>query len=287
MNFQNLVCVNDHKMNVFIAGNGEKTLVFLAGSGVTAPVLEYKPLYEKFIDTFQIAVVEKAGYGFSEWNTGAKRDVLTMVNESREALKNAGVQPPYILVAHSYSGIEAVYWANCFPEEVHAVLGLDMVTPQYALAQAAELPEEKKLVMLDKQKRMFEKLQRSKFLQKLLKNQTLNASGVWSNGALNDAEKTLYQDLFYKNLCNVEIREEQIEATNNAVLAVQTGKLKVPGHMFISNMKTPLKKTTWLAENTAFAKENGWQYETADNHFFYVSSPEQIASVWKKFMKTL
>ncbi len=287
MNLKNLVCVNGHEMNVFVTGSGVKTIVFLAGSGVTAPVLEYKPLYEELIDMFRIVVVEKAGYGFSQSNTGVKRDILSMVNESREALKKVGIEPPYFLAAHSYSGLEAVYWANSFPEEVEAVLGLDMVTPRYALAQAAELSEEKKLAMLDRQTKMLGTLQRSKFWQKLLKNQTLNASGVWNSGLLSDEEKMLYKELFYRNLCNTEVRDEQIAATNNALLTERTGRMKVPGYMFISNMKTPLKKTTWLAENTAFAEDNGLQYEIADSHFLYVKSQGHIASVWKAFAAAL
>ena len=112
---KNFVSVNGHRLHVHVTGNGTKTIVFLAGAMITAPVLEYKPLYTRLTDSFRIAVVEKAGYGFSEGNTGASRDVRTMVEESRAALQQSGVQPPYLLAAHSYSGMEAVYWAAAFP----------------------------------------------------------------------------------------------------------------------------------------------------------------------------
>lgn len=283
----NHVLVNGHKINVFIKGDSNRTIVFLPGSGVSSPILEYKSLYENFIPEFKIVVVEKAGYGFSQSNTGAKRDVCTLVNESREALLKSGVEPPYCLVAHSYAGIESLYWANSYPDEITALLGLDMVTPQYALAQAAELSEEKKLVMLNNQKKLFKKLISSKFLQAISKKKTVGASGVLKSGILNEEEKEIYTELFYKNLCNSEIYDEQREATSNAKITLKTGALNVPCHMFISNMKTPLKNTSWLSENVAFAEKSGCNYENIDNHFAYVTSPKNIAEVWKQFINSI
>ncbi|MBQ8297240.1 MAG: alpha/beta hydrolase [Ruminococcus sp.] len=287
MNYKNIVRVNGHGMNVFHTGSGADTLVFLAGAAVTAPVLEYKPLWSRLSETFRIAVPEKLGYGFSDSDTGSPRDVETMVNQTREALLNAGIKPPYILVPHSYSGTEAVYWANTYTSEIKAILGLDMVTPGFALAQAEELPEDKKRAMVERNEKLYRKISSSRLLQKLLRKQTVEATGVLKSGALDDEEKKLYCELFYKNLCNGEISSEQLLATSNAETAEKTGKLKVPAHMFISDMKTPLKKTSWLAENTAFAKENGISYETAKSHFYYAEAPDIIAGVWRNFIKAL
>lgn len=44
----------------------------------------------------------------------------------RAALKSAKIEAPYILCPHSMSGIEALYWAQQYPEEVLAIIGLDM-----------------------------------------------------------------------------------------------------------------------------------------------------------------
>lgn len=287
MNYKNIVKVNGHGMNVFITGSGADTLVFLAGAAVTSPVLEYKPLYDELKNTFKIVIPEKLGYGFSDSDTESPRDVDTMVNQTREALLNAGIKPPYILVPHSYSGTEAVYWANTYPSEIKAILGLDMVTPRFALAQAEELPEDKKRAMVERNEKLYRKISGSRFWQKLLRKQTVEATGVLKCGALDDEEKKLYCELFYKNLCNSEISAEQLAATSNAVTSNETGKLKIPAHMFISNMKTPMKKTTWKAENEAFAKENGIVAETASSHFCYVQETEKIAGVWRKFIKSL
>ena len=36
--------VDGHNMNIYTEGSGSKTLVFMAGSGIPSPYLEYKPL---------------------------------------------------------------------------------------------------------------------------------------------------------------------------------------------------------------------------------------------------
>lgn len=58
---------------------------------------------------YQIAVVEKAGYGFSDISD-IDRDIDTILFETRESLNKAGIKNNrYILFPHSMSGIEALY----------------------------------------------------------------------------------------------------------------------------------------------------------------------------------
>lgn len=47
------------------------------------------------------------------------------------ALDKAGIQDPYVLCPHSLSGLEALYWAQKYPDEVEAIVGLDMAVPAY------------------------------------------------------------------------------------------------------------------------------------------------------------
>ena len=57
--------VGKTNINVYTKGEGSATIVFLAGSGIGCPGLEYKPLYKRLSDKYRIAVIEKAGYGLS------------------------------------------------------------------------------------------------------------------------------------------------------------------------------------------------------------------------------
>ena len=122
------VTVDDHNMSVYVSGEGKHTLVFLAGAGDPYPILSFKPFADRFKD-MRVVVVEKFGYGFSDGIDGA-RDVDTRVRQNRETLKAAGVEGPYILCPHSYSGLESIYWAQLYPDEVEAIIGLDMAVPK-------------------------------------------------------------------------------------------------------------------------------------------------------------
>ena len=125
-----LVNVNGNKLHVFSKGNGDKTFVFLSGSGTACPTLDFKPLWSLLSKKHRIVVVEKFGYGWSE-STNHSRDIDTLINESREALKLVGIESPYFLVPHSLSGLESLYWAQKYPNEVKAIIGLDPRIPTF------------------------------------------------------------------------------------------------------------------------------------------------------------
>lgn len=117
------------RIHVYAEGEGPDTLVFLAGHGTSNPVLDFKPLWQRLAGSFRIAVVERPGYGWSG-GTGRPRDVDTLLAETRGALDGAGERGPYVLLAHSMAGLEALRWAQEYPGEVRALIGLDPCTPE-------------------------------------------------------------------------------------------------------------------------------------------------------------
>ena len=123
-----LVNVDGDNMNVFVEGDGEHTLVFMAGWGAPCPIYAFKPLYDELTNEYRCVVIEKFGYGFSDEHEGS-RDVKTLVREDREALSKAGIEGPYVLCPHSLSGLEATLWAQEYPDEIEAIIGLDMTVP--------------------------------------------------------------------------------------------------------------------------------------------------------------
>lgn len=66
-----------------------------------------------------------------EWSDLAETDrtVENIVREMRAALSKADIQGPYILMPHSVSGIYSMYYADQYPEEVKAVIGIDPTLP--------------------------------------------------------------------------------------------------------------------------------------------------------------
>lgn len=125
-----MIDLGGYRVHVYTEGENENApaLVFLSGSATVAPVYDFKQLYRLLSDEYKIAVVEKAGYGYSSI-VEVERDVNSMVTEVQMALHKAGIDAPYVLVPHSMSGLEAIYWAQQFPDDVAGIVGLDMAVP--------------------------------------------------------------------------------------------------------------------------------------------------------------
>ena len=276
--------VGGTELNVYTEGSGSPTIVFLSGGGVTCPVLEYKPIWKRMSGKYRIAVIEKAGYGFSGSKT-TERTVENLVAEDREALAKAGINPPYVLAAHSYSGFEAVYWANTYPDEVKAVLSMDMGIPDMAIAQSKELPEEKRRAMVLKQQKLLQKVSKGGILTKLMKNKLENASGLMSGNELTEDEKSAYKEYFYKNIAHQEFTDEAMLMTDNAVKASKTGLLKCPCCFFVSDMKMPVKSVSWRQVGADYAKKCGGELHLSDKgHMMYAFIPDEMSDTFKKFL---
>ncbi|WP_081416035.1 alpha/beta hydrolase [Peribacillus kribbensis] len=124
-----LVEVDGKHMHVYSKGNGENTIVLLSGLGTAAPVLDFEPLINELSKNNKVVVVENFGYGWSDL-TNKERTVENIVEETRTALKKSNIKGPYILMPHSISGIYSMYYANKYPKEVRAVIGIDPTLPK-------------------------------------------------------------------------------------------------------------------------------------------------------------
>lgn len=124
-----LVEVDGNNMHVYTKGDGENTIVLLSGLGTAAPVLDFNPLINELANNNKVVVVETFGYGWSDLSN-KERTVENIVKEIRAALKKSNLEGPYILMPHSISGIYSMYYANTYPDEVKAVIGIDFTLPK-------------------------------------------------------------------------------------------------------------------------------------------------------------
>ncbi|MDI2588630.1 alpha/beta hydrolase [Psychrobacillus sp. NEAU-3TGS] len=124
-----LVEVDGNNMHIYTKGDGDNTIVLLSGLGTAAPALDFEPLINEMAKNYKVVVVEPFGYGWSE-TTNKERTVENIVEEIRTALKKLNIKGPYILMPHSISGIYSMYYANTYPEEVKAIIGIDPTLPK-------------------------------------------------------------------------------------------------------------------------------------------------------------
>lgn len=124
-----IVEVEGKRMHLYTRGEGDNTIVLLSGLGTAAPALDFDPLINEMSKNNKVVVVEPFGYGWSD-TTNKERTVENIVEEIRIALKESSIKGPYVLMPHSVSGIYSMYFANKYPGEVKAVIGIDPTLPQ-------------------------------------------------------------------------------------------------------------------------------------------------------------
>ena len=265
-----LVEVDGNNMSVYTEGSGDKTLVFLSGSETPSPILDFKSLFSLLTDEYRIVVVERFGYGFSDV-VDKPRDIDTVLSETRAALVAADVNGPYVLCPHSMSGLEALYWAQQYPEEVEAIVGLDMAVPEAydnfknnAFMNAASQFNAKtgmiRLVPL------------------------LNELDCVEYGTLTEEEKEIVHALLYKNFSNRTTTNELKYISDNAKI-VGTGEIpQVPMLLFISN-DTSTTELTDAIQRYANTAENADVIKLDCPHYVHDYEHNKISEEIKEFLQ--
>ena len=227
-----MVEVDGNNMSIYVEGTGDTTLVFMSGGGTCSPILDFKSLYSLLSNKYRIVVVEKFGYGFSDV-VDKKRGIESILADTRAALKAAGIEAPYILCPHSMSGIEALYWAQQYPEEVLAIIGLDMAVPKAYQDYSINMTM----------------LKLSQFASAIGITRLLpgvSDSDAIINGTLSDKEKEIYKAVFYNRTATITMLNEVKSIKENARKVESDNIPQVPMLLFVSNGEgTGWDKETW------------------------------------------
>ncbi|MCI1018180.1 alpha/beta hydrolase [Microbacterium sp. C5A9] len=127
VSYGRLVTVDDRSMNVVITGEGDRDVVLLPGFGTASPALDFAPLVAELAEDHRVIVVEPFGYGLSD-GTDRPRTTDNIVDEVHAALQSLDVDR-YVLMGHSIAGLYAIEYANRYPDEVTAFVGIDTSVP--------------------------------------------------------------------------------------------------------------------------------------------------------------
>lgn len=121
------VPVDGKRMNVVVAGSGDRTVVLLPGLGTAAPALDFQPLITRLQSSFRVVAVEPFGTGLSD-QTDRERTAANITSEIHEALQQLGIDR-YVLMGHSIAGIYALTYSAAYPGELVAFVGIDSSVP--------------------------------------------------------------------------------------------------------------------------------------------------------------
>lgn len=265
------VVVNGHQMNVYIKGEGSETIVFLSGAGIASPILDFKNLTDSLSKKYKVVVVERAGYGFSE-DSDQSGDVMTVFSETRQALSQAEVSGPYVIVSHSMASLESLAWQEKYPNEVRALIGLDWALP----ASYKDLKEHPTLMTL------------AYWTSKIGLLRYFPESFYIKNPTLTETERQQYKLLAYKQLMSLAMLHESRLAKENAKKVPSSINPKIPALLLVSNGEgTTFSQSEWqrYAERFASDQSNVQVVYMDAPHDLYHYQSNAIVSRIKEFLE--
>ena len=266
------VLVNGHQINVYVEGDGLETIVVLSGAGIASPILDFKEVSESLSKQYKVVIVERAGYGYSD-DSNYSRDVMEVLSETRQALSQANITGPFIILSHSMASLESLAWQEKYPDEVKALIGLDWALP----SSYENLKDNQALLTLAY---CSSKIGLLRYFPEsfYIKNQTLIES-----------ERKQYKLLAYKQLMSQAMFHESRLAKENAKKVPSSINPKIPALLLVSNGEgTSFSQSEWQRYAERFASDQSnvqVVYMDAPHDLYHYQSHEIVSQI-EDFLKS-
>ena len=265
------VLVNGHQINVYVEGDGPETIVVLSGAGIASPILDFKEVSESLSKRYKVVIVERAGYGYSD-DSNQSRDVMQVLSETRQALSQANLSGPFIIISHSMASLESLAWQEKYPDEVKALIGLDWALP----ASYEDLKDNQALLTV------------AYWSSKIGLLRYFPETFYIKNPTLTETERQQYKLLAYKQLMSQAMLHESRLAKENAKKVPSSINPKIPALLLVSNGEgTTFSQSEWqrYAERFASDRSNVQVVYMDAPHDLYHYQSNAIVSRIKEFLE--
>ena len=266
------VLVNGHYMNVYVEGDGPETIVVLSGAGIASPILDFKNVSDSLSKRYKVVIVERAGYGYSD-DSNHSRDVMEVLSETRQALSQANISGPFIILSHSMASLESLAWQEKYPDEVKALIGLDWALP----SSYEDLKDNQALLTV------------AYWSSKIGLLRYFPESFYIKNPTLTESERQQYKLLAYNQLMSQAMLHESRMVKENAKKVPSSINPKIPTLLLVSNgQDTSFSQSEWQRYAEKFASEQSNVkviYMEAPHDLYHYQSHE-IVSLIEDFLKS-
>ena len=265
------VLVNGHQINIYVEGDGPETIVVLSGAGIASPILDFKNVSESLSKRYKVVIVERAGYGYSD-DSNHSRDVMEVLSETRQALSQANITGPFIILSHSMASLESLAWQEKYPDEVKALIGLDWALP----SSYENLKDNQALLTL------------AYWSSKIGLLRYFPESFYIKNQTLTENERKQYKLLAYKQLMSQAMLHESQTVKENAKKVPSSINPKIPTLLLVSNGQgTSFSQSEWqrYAERFASDQSNVQVVYMDAPHDLYHYQSDAIVSRIKEFLE--
>jgi pimeloyl-ACP methyl ester carboxylesterase len=113
-------------LQVLGAESDGPTVVLEAGMGSFSP--NWYWVQQELAATVRSVAYDRAGLGWSR-RSRRPRDAQTIAVELRDALREAGIEPPYVLAGHSFGGLPVRAFADLYPDLTAGLILVDASHP--------------------------------------------------------------------------------------------------------------------------------------------------------------
>jgi pimeloyl-ACP methyl ester carboxylesterase len=121
-----LVDIGGYRLHIDCEGKGPTVVLEYGHQG---SYVDWHILRPQIADFARVCIYDRAGYGWSD-SSPKPRIPSAMADELHTLLHSAGEAPPYILVGHSFGGLNALMFAHKFPSETAGVVLVDASLPK-------------------------------------------------------------------------------------------------------------------------------------------------------------
>ena len=248
------VLVNGHQINVYVEGDGPETIVVLSGAGIASPILDFKNVSDSLSKKYKVVIVERAGYGYSE-DSNQSRDVMEVLSETRQALSQANISEPFIILSHSMASLESLAWQEKYPDEVKALIGLDWALP----ASYEDLKDNQALLTV------------AYWSSKIGLLRYFPESFYIKNPTLTETERQQYKLLAYKQLMSQVMLHESRLVKENTKKVPSSINPKIPALLLVSNGEgTTFSQSEWQHYADRFASDQ------SNVQVIYMDAPHEL-----------
>ncbi|OLS38106.1 alpha/beta hydrolase [Alkalihalophilus pseudofirmus] len=108
--------------------DSDLTIIMDAGYGDDSST--WKMLSPELETETSVFMYDRAGLGKSK-PASRPRTSLHMINELKDLLKKADIKPPYLLVGHSFGGVNMSLFACTYPHDVYGLILIDSTPVDY------------------------------------------------------------------------------------------------------------------------------------------------------------
>ena len=265
------VLVDGHQINVYVEGDGPETIVVLSGAGIASPILDFKEVSESLSKRYKVVIMERAGYGYSD-DSNHSRDVMEVLSETRQALSQANIKGPFIILSHSMASLESLAWQKKYPDEVKALIGLDWALP----SSYENLKDNQALLTV------------AYWSSKIGLLRYFPESFYIKNQTLTENERKQYKLLAYKQLMSQAMLHESQKVKENANKVPSSINPKIPTLLLVSNGQgTSFSQSEWqrYAERFASDQSNVQVVYMDAPHDLYHYQSDAIVSRIKEFLE--